>query len=190
MFRKSGQAAPLSRPAESASKGCRRWQCSSRYTPLKDSRRLHKQGVALCGPFTESCCAPLVRHLKRPERRQIPPHEHGLNVVTLNRRIRLEEQFQKEVFREGLIRANDVYPRALVTRVGIQFQALQRILGRQRLRHLVARRSGPQQVVRIEVAAELESRGDRLILTRVVPDVERHLTISKGLLELDHFLCP
>jgi len=51
-------------------------------------------------------------------------------------------------------------PGTLLTGVGIERQPLQRILGRERRRHLVPRGRGPQQKIGIEIPAYLDARLD------------------------------
>src|SRR5439155_8680619 len=75
-------------------------------------------------------------------------------------------------------------------RIRIELQALERVLGGKLPRKLVARRSSPQHEIRIEVAAELEARFDRLVLPGVVPEIEAALAIAKIFLEALELLRP
>src|SRR5439155_19881842 len=102
----------------------------------------------------------------------------------------LQEQSHEEIFREELIRPNHVDPRALPLRVWGELQTLERVLGRKRGSHLVTRQRGPQKIIRIEVAAQLQASCDRLILSCVVPEIEANLPIPEVLLEALELLRP
>src|SRR3972149_5014893 len=110
---------------------------------LEDSRRLEKERVALRGALAERGSASLVGHLDRPERRQISVHEYGLRVLAIDSRVGLKEHPQEQIFREELVSSKYVNPRPFLFRIRVEHQALERILGRECGRDLVARGCGP-----------------------------------------------
>ena len=110
----------------------------------ENRRGLEKEGVALSRSLTERRRTALISHLNGPKRRQIPVHKKNLDVVPIDRGVGLKEEPQKQVLGEELVGSKDVNPCALQARIGIEFQALQRILGRKPGGELVTRRRRPQ----------------------------------------------
>ena len=102
----------------------------------------------------------MIRDLDRPKRRQIAIHKQRLDVVALDSGVGLKEDPQKQVLREELVGSQNVNPGAFPARIRIELQALERVLGRELTRKLVARGPRPQHEIRIEVAAEPEAGFD------------------------------
>ena|SRR5437899_6003393 len=98
-------------------------------TRSEDRRGLEKERVALTRSLTERRGTSLIRQLNGPKRRQIPVYKQRLEVVPIDRGVRLEEEPEEQVLREELVGSNYVNPGALPARVGVEFQALQRVLG-------------------------------------------------------------
>src|SRR5439155_19885119 len=156
----------------------------------ENRRDLEKERVALSRSLAERCGPALISHLDGPKRRQIAIYKKHLDVVPIDRGVRLKEEPHKQVLCEELVGSQDVDPRAFPARIRVQFQALQRVLGGELRRNLAARRRSPQYEVCIEVAAELDARFYRLILPRVVPEIETDLAVPEILLEPLELLDP
>lgn len=101
-------------------------------------------GQSLFRPLSEFRCASLVGQLDRPERRLVPINENCLYVFPFDGRTRLEKQPNGKILGEELIGLEDVDPRGLRFRIGIQNQPLRRVFKRKTGRNLVPRLGGPQ----------------------------------------------
>ena len=87
----------------------------------ENRRGLEKERVALSRALTERRGTPLISHLDGPKRRQIPVDKQRLDVVPINRGVRLKEEPQEQVLGEELVGSQDVYPSALPLRIRVAY---------------------------------------------------------------------
>ena len=98
-----------------------RWGSAQAGEASEHRRRLDEQRVPLVRPLTEFGGSALINHLHRTKRRQISVHEGRLHVPSIDRGVRLKEDADKEVRREEVASADDVYQRA--ASIGIRREA-------------------------------------------------------------------